>query len=451
MISVAQLFLGLSALSLTSPALARQDLRSRIPLQARQTNSGDVIIQMFEWNWDSLAQECTEFIGPAGYRYIQVSPPQEHISGSQWWTSYQAVSYTLTSKRGNRDQFKNMVSTCKAAGVDVIVDVILNHMAGIDSGTGVAGASFTHYSYPPTYSTDDFHYCGTPGNDIQDWTNGTQVQNCELVRVVLFCLKTESDYVRGKLAGHLSDLLSLGVTGFRLDAAKHVPIADLQNILSRAPGAQFITQEVYYGSGDIQPSQYQVIGDVTEFTFEQVVKDAFLGNNGNSISQLSSVGDSRFISGDKANIFVVTHDTERSGEGLTSSSPSNTYTLAHIFMLAFNYGNPMVLSSYTYSSTDDGAPNNGQGTCSGNGGANGYLCQHRWVAVAGMVPWRNSAGSEAVSNWVSPQGNRIAFGRGAKAYVAINNADDDWSSTFSTGLPDGVYCNVISSTDCQEK
>ena len=26
----------------------------------------DVIIQMFEWYWDSIALECTEFIGPAG-------------------------------------------------------------------------------------------------------------------------------------------------------------------------------------------------------------------------------------------------------------------------------------------------------------------------------------------------------------------------------------------------
>lgn len=25
-----------------------------------------VIIQMFQWNWDSVAKECTEFIGPAG-------------------------------------------------------------------------------------------------------------------------------------------------------------------------------------------------------------------------------------------------------------------------------------------------------------------------------------------------------------------------------------------------
>ena len=26
---------------------------------------------MFEWNWDSVAAECTSFLGPAGYGYVQ--------------------------------------------------------------------------------------------------------------------------------------------------------------------------------------------------------------------------------------------------------------------------------------------------------------------------------------------------------------------------------------------
>ena len=30
-----------------------------------------VIAQMFEWNWDSVAVECTDFLGPAGYGYVQ--------------------------------------------------------------------------------------------------------------------------------------------------------------------------------------------------------------------------------------------------------------------------------------------------------------------------------------------------------------------------------------------
>lgn len=75
----------------------------------------------------------------------------EHIQGSQWWTDYQAVSYKIQSKRGSRTQFKNMVSTCHAQGVKVIVDVIFNHMTGINGGTGVAGSSFSHFNYPGLY------------------------------------------------------------------------------------------------------------------------------------------------------------------------------------------------------------------------------------------------------------------------------------------------------------
>ena len=30
-----------------------------------------VIAQMFEWNWESVAAECTNFLGPAGYGYVQ--------------------------------------------------------------------------------------------------------------------------------------------------------------------------------------------------------------------------------------------------------------------------------------------------------------------------------------------------------------------------------------------
>ena len=31
----------------------------------------DVIAQMFEWNWASVAAECTSFLGPAGYGFVQ--------------------------------------------------------------------------------------------------------------------------------------------------------------------------------------------------------------------------------------------------------------------------------------------------------------------------------------------------------------------------------------------
>ena len=58
-----------------------------------------------------------------------------------------------------------------------------------------------------------------------------QVQDCELLH--LADLRTESDRVRDRLAGYLNRLLALGVDGFRVDAAKHIPATDVAAIWAR--------------------------------------------------------------------------------------------------------------------------------------------------------------------------------------------------------------------------
>ncbi|KAI9446973.1 glycoside hydrolase superfamily, partial [Lactarius psammicola] len=123
----------------------------QVPCSTLSIRQQAVIAQMFQWTWDSVAAECTTFLGPAGY----ASPAQEHVEGPQWWTDYQPVSH-LTSKRGTRAQYANMISTCHAAGVGVIADTIWNHMAGEDSGIGVAGSNFTHYNILASTKTKIF-------------------------------------------------------------------------------------------------------------------------------------------------------------------------------------------------------------------------------------------------------------------------------------------------------
>lgn len=46
--------------------------------------------------------------------------------GGQWWTSYQPVSYQISSKHGDRAAFAGMVSACQSVGVGIIVDTVLN-------------------------------------------------------------------------------------------------------------------------------------------------------------------------------------------------------------------------------------------------------------------------------------------------------------------------------------
>lgn len=422
------------ATSYLIPLLALTGANAAVLLSTRApSNAKKASVQLFEWNWASVGAECPT-LASLGYGWVQVSPAQEHITGDQWWTDYQAVSYKLQSKRGNRDQFKAMVDACHAVGVNVIVDILFNHMAGIDSGTGVAGSSFTHYNYPGIYDSNDFHYCGTTNNAINDYGNEWEVENCQLSN--LADLKTETEKVRADLAAHANDLLSLGVDGFRLDAAKHLPPADIANIISRFSRAVYITQEVEDTSGSFS-SQHAAQGDVNEFRFAYAMKDAFQSSGIASLSNIASRG---WLSSGSANVFVANHDTERGGQTLSQNIAGSSYILAHVFMLSFGYGSPTVLSSYSFSSVDAGGPNGGYGTCSGST----WSCQHRWPAIANMVTFFNLSVDQYLHDVVTPTSNRIAYGRNNVGHVAINNEGSAWSDTFQTWMADGRYCDVIS-------
>ncbi|MGO4429531.1 alpha-amylase family glycosyl hydrolase, partial [Streptomyces sp. MCAF7] len=131
-------------------------LITTLPGQAQAAPPGDkdVTAELFEWTYDSVAKECTNTLGPAGYGYVEVSPATEHIQGGQWWTSYQPVSYKIAGRLGDRTAFKNMIDTCHAAGVKVVADAVINHMAA-GSGTGTGGSSYTKYAYPGIYQSQD--------------------------------------------------------------------------------------------------------------------------------------------------------------------------------------------------------------------------------------------------------------------------------------------------------
>ncbi|MCX5075740.1 alpha-amylase family glycosyl hydrolase [Streptomyces sp. NBC_00513] len=394
----------------------------------------DVTAVLFEWRFDSVARACTDSLGPAGYGYVQVSPPQEHIQGDQWWTSYQPVSYKIAGRLGDRTAFKAMVDTCHAAGVKVVVDSVINHMAAAD-GTGTGGSSYTKYGYPGLYSGADMDDCRATISNYQDRGN---VQNCELVQ--LADLDTGEDYVRGRIAGYLNDLLSLGVDGFRIDAAKHMPAADLANIKSRLSNpSAYWKQEAIFGAGEaVSPSEYLGNGDVQEFRYARDLKRVFQGE---SLAHLKNFGEAwGYMPSGQSAVFVDNHDTERGGDTL-SYKDGSAYTLANVFMLAWPYGSPDVHSGYEWSQKDAGPPNGGSvNACY----VDGWKCQHAWREISSMVGFRNAARGQSVTDWWDNGGDQIAFGRGAKAYAALNHEGSALTRTFQTSLPAGGYCDVQS-------
>jgi len=244
------------------------------PITGGQSNFNNgqkgAIVELFGWPYDDIAKECA-FLSKAGYMGVKIFPMQEHVWGSNfyepdnqfrpWYFLYQPVSYKTQSRMGTRTQLRNMIQTCRSAGVRVYADAVLNHMSGNGndiqnhqvSGNGCpkytghnATAGSPYFTAGNTYLVNP--YTGTrPGPEypsvpygpsdfhcecsLNSWTDGEVMSKCWLSGLV--DLNTEKPYVQDRLSTYLVDLMSLGFSGFRFDAAKHIGPTSMAQILAR--------------------------------------------------------------------------------------------------------------------------------------------------------------------------------------------------------------------------
>ena len=253
---------------------------------AFQGGQRGAIVELFGWPYKDIAMEC-DALGKMGYMAVKVFPPQESVFSdawpqnnelNPWWFMYQPVSYRLHGRHGSRDDLRAMIRSCRSAGVRVYADAVINHMTG--SGNDIqdhrnpqgsscalwgaknstagspyftAGYTFDYnphtqqrpaqefpsVPYMPTpihrqrlqshrccrYGPSDFHCDRVLG----DWSSGFSLNYGWLVG--LSDLNTGKDSVRARIADYLTDLLGIGFSGFRIDAAKHVQPDDLAAIL----------------------------------------------------------------------------------------------------------------------------------------------------------------------------------------------------------------------------
>lgn len=142
-----------------------------------------VMVHLFEWKWNDIADECERFLASAGYGGVQVSPVNENvvIENRPWWERYQPISYKIHTRSGTPDEFKSMVSRCNRVGVRIYVDIVFNHMTGQRGtivGTGGSTADVDKLDYPSVpYGPDDFHFPCT----INNYQDANEVRNCRLV------------------------------------------------------------------------------------------------------------------------------------------------------------------------------------------------------------------------------------------------------------------------------
>jgi alpha-amylase len=454
-----------------------------------RTQEPGVTASLWEWNWNSIARECPR-LARDGYDGVQVAPPQNSLkrtateasnpggTGSAvlhpWWEVYQVVSYDLTSRMGNERQFQQMVRDCRRAGVKVYVDAVINHTTGQGS-TSYGGQSFAPYNYPAIpYNRNDFHYpkgeCSSSDGGIQDFNNKNQVFKCNLVG--LEDLDTDRPRVQRTLAAYLNKLLSYGVSGFRVDAAKHVGQEDLDAIYSRLNRTKdgvkpYWALEVFQGGpGLLDPQAFTRSGDVLGLEGARQIQQAFKSypaEQEGSLAVLEVFGSGSGLTASKDTMsFVTNHDTDRNRGEYLGYQDGDRFILANMWLLASGYGSPQIFSSFTWgppatpptgATPDDlsgrtqGPPSNSEGLITNANCSNGqWTCDHRNRGIVGMIGWNKYVGSAKRSNFYTDEFNVIAFSKGNRGWVAFNNGSDPERVRVQTGLPGGTYCDVVNDT-----
>ncbi|XP_022248559.1 alpha-amylase 1-like isoform X2 [Limulus polyphemus] len=445
----------------------------------KATDGRTVIVHLFEWTWSAVADECERFLGPAGYAGVQISPPNEHAIVMSpywnvkvkrpWYERYRPVSYRIVTRSGEEEQYADMVRRCNIAGVSYMDEQI-------SSGGSYFDPKIPLYESVP-YGPHHFNSrrkCGTRSGNIENFQDVCQLRNCRLL--TLNDLDQSEEHVRVKMVGYMNHMIELGVAGFRIDAAKHMWPRDLHIIFDRLnnlttefflPSTRpFIYQEVIdTGDDPISAGEYTRLGRVTEFNYGIVVGQVLLKQRGLKLSHLKTFGQRwGLLPSHHALAFVDNHDNQRGhGSGqqyhVLTFRDGQLYKMGVIFMLAWPYGVARIMSSYWWDQDIQegqdqndwvGPPHdtawnisppeiNPDGTCT-----NGWICEHRWMEISNMVIFRNVVANEPVLNWWDNGNHQIAFSRGNSGFIVINNDSTDIDRTFFTGLPPGMYCDIIS-------
>lgn len=163
------------------------------------------ILHCFNWKYNDIKNELKS-IAEAGFTAVQTSPAQPGDTSGKWYWLYQPTGFYINyNDLGSRSDLQNLCTEAKKYGIKVVVDIVANHLTG-DHGK-------------IQNDLKDGKYWHNRGK-VSNWDDRSQVTQCNIGDYA--DLKTEDSYVQGVVKKYLNDLKSIGVSGFRFDAAKHI-------------------------------------------------------------------------------------------------------------------------------------------------------------------------------------------------------------------------------------
>jgi alpha-amylase len=285
-------------------------------------------------------------LGDQGYSHVQISPAQEsHEPEKKWFYRYQPLDYGTIEGLGSESDLKKLIDKAHSCDVKVIADVVFNHMANADDGD-----EFEDLTKYPGLTFGDFHTKAGTTNErnceinYHDGNRDSEI-NCWLGG--LPDLTVEKAEVQDLQKKHLEKLLSLGIDGFRFDAAKHMPSGVIKtyiDFINDKSNHQAWNYLEVIEDDDTKASDYNGVAAVTDFVLYNAMRDAFgFGGDLRSLRPPQAVPDARSVT------FGQNHDTIREPQaGVVNENAINPYLdvtdghLATAYVLAREDGTPLV-------------------------------------------------------------------------------------------------------------
>jgi len=329
----------------------------------------EVILHAFNWRYADVQARAAQ-IQQAGYKVVMVAPAYRS-EGSAWWARYQPQDYRLIDNPlGNTLAFQSMVQSLQARGIRVYADVLLNHMAN-ESGQrpdlnypgqrllNLYAGNRTYYNGLSLFGDLRYNFLGGsdfgPAQCINNYDDVYQVQNWRLCGgggdAGLPDL-VANDWVVSQQQAYLRALKAMGVKGFRIDAAKHMPSSHMNRVLTAdIKSGMHIFGEVITSGGSgsseydrfLAPYLQSTDHAAYDFPLLNSIRGAFSPSG--SMSQLVDPGAyGQALPGARAITFTVTHDIPNNSGFRYLIMDGTDETLAYAYILGRGIGVPMVYS-----------------------------------------------------------------------------------------------------------
>ena len=268
---------------------------------------------------------------------------------------------------GNRTSFENMIGALDVVGVKTYADVILNHMANkpnevpdLSYPGNIALAEYQQNNPVALFGNIQYNFMSSsdfgPAQCISNWLDVDEVQTYRLCGgggdTGLPDLINQHQWVVEQQQQYLLALKNMGVKGFRIDAAKHMTLGHLNNVLtSNIKDGMHVFGEIITGGGAgnqdysffLSPYLLSTDHDAYDFPLFHTMKTAF-GWGGSLTTLPDAEANGQALNKFRSITFAITHDIPQNvGFNSLILDPTDEY-LIYAYIIGKDGGVPLIYS-----------------------------------------------------------------------------------------------------------